>query len=175
MRALLLAAVLRAAPAASVPPDPVEERREAVAREMLGLGSEIRRALEAADPAALVARIPPEGLRCAGRIVLRRDVAQALADRGTWLHGALFGGPGYAPAAGAAPSVRDFLLRAGRDVEVEIGFVADRRAAPVGRPCFQFRPARGRPAPGGAPPDISFCFERRGAAWLFTESLFPCG
>ena len=175
VRALLLAAVLRAAPGPAGAPDPAEARREAIARELIRLGSDLRRELEAADAAAIAARVPPEGLRCAGRLVPRRHVMEALSGGGTWLHGILFGGPGYAPPPGEAPSVRDFLVRGGRDVEVAVGFVPDARASPVGRPCLQFRPARGRPAHGGPPPELPFCFERRGERWVLTESLFPCG
>ncbi len=150
-------------------PGPVEAKRRAIAERMIALGSELRLEIERGDAAALAARVPPDGLRCAGRVIPRAHVARDLRAEGTWLHGMLFGGPGApAPQGGGAASLRELFRRAGA-VEIAVGFVADGRAGPAGRPCLRYR-ARTL----GAPP-FPLCFEERGGAWLFTESLYPCG
>jgi hypothetical protein len=170
---LLAALLLAAAPAGSRPAEGraregVERRREAVAREIGALGAEIRRAIERHDVAALVARVPPDGLRCGDRVVPRDRVARDLQNEGSWVHGVLFGGPGYGPPPGTAPSLAA-LFRAAREVALAVSFQQDPRAGPEGRPCLEFR-AKELGTPG--PP---LCFERRGEAWWLAESLYPCG
>ncbi|MFO0582797.1 MAG: hypothetical protein U0229_11010 [Anaeromyxobacter sp.] len=163
MPALLLALALAADP----PGDPVEARRAAIAAELVKVGAALRREIEREDVAALLARVPAEGLRCGERVVPKAKVAQDLSAPRSWLRGVLFGGPGFSAPAGTAPSLRA-LFRDHAQVAVLVAFARDEEAGPVGRPCLDFR-ARAAGTPG-AP----FCFEARGRAWLFTQSLYPC-
>ncbi len=172
MRALVPAVLLAALPASPVegaqPRDPVEHRRDAIARELIVLGAEVRREIERADAAALLARVPEEGLRCSGRLVPKERIARDLRSERSWLHGVFFGGPGYAPPPRTAASLAA-LFRTRRDVAVVVSFEPDPRAGPTGRPCLDFR------AKGSGTPGAPLCFERRGERWWFTESLYPCG
>ncbi len=170
MRAVLLAALLVTAsgPTAAGAAEPVEQRRATVAKEMVRLAAELQRQIIAQDADALLARVPPDGLRCAGRVVPKAKVARDLRSNGTWLHGVFFGAPGAAPRAGAPASLAG-LLRSGKEIAVVVSFQEDPRAGPTGRPCIDFR-AKGVPTPG-AP----LCFEQRNGRWWFTDSLYPCG
>ena len=165
----LLAVILLAAapPAAGGRPEGIE-RREAIAREIMAVGAQIRREIEAHDVAALVARVPEDGLRCGSRAVPRERVARDLRNERSWVHGVVFGGPGYAPPAGTAASLAA-LFRSAKELALAVSFEPDRRAGPEGRPCLEFRSKEsGTP---GAP----LCFERRGDRWWLAESLYPCG
>jgi hypothetical protein len=167
---LVVLVALAAAPPASPPPpgDPaLEARREKIAEEILRVGAALRREIEAGDVTAVAARVPPSGLRCAGRIVPRDRVARDLGNPRSWLHGLLFGGPGYVPAAGAPASLRQFFRNA-PEIGVLVAFQRDPRAGPVGRPCLDFR------APTLPTPGTPFCWERVSGRWMFTESLYPC-
>jgi hypothetical protein len=171
---LLVAALLAAAPPAKPAPgaarsdaDALAARREAIANEILRLGAELQPAIEAGDPAPLLARVPDEGLRCAGRTVPKARIARDLRDPRSWLHGVFFGGPGYAAPPGTAPSLRT-MLREAPEVQALVAFRSDEQAGPVGRPCLDFR-TRDRATPG-----VPLCFERRGGRWWLTESLYPC-
>ena len=169
MRALVLAALVAASP--RDPParaaDPLEAQREAIARRLVRIGDEIRREIEAGDAAALAARVPPEGLRCAGRVVPRARVERDLRAPHTWLHRRVFGDD-RAAARGGDGSLRGFFRRAG-DVAVAVAFEPEPAAGPLGRPCIRYRSG------DVAPPLLPLCFvERRGTFWL-TESLYPCG
>jgi len=147
--------------------DPVEARRAAIAGELIRLGGTLRHELETEDVEALLARVPADGLRCGTRIVPRAKIARDLRTPRSWLRGVLFGGPGYTPPRGTAASLK--ALFAGHEqVAVLVAFAQDERSGPVGRPCIDFR-ARGIGTPG-----VPFCFEAKGAAWLFTQSLYPC-
>lgn len=169
-----LLALLAAAPArpraagAAGAREAVERRREAVAREIAVLGNRIRREIERRDVAALLAHVPEDGLRCGDRVVPREHVAHDLRSEGSWVHGVLFGGPGYSPPPGTAPSLAA-LFRGAREVALAVSFQPDSRAGAEGRPCLEFR-VKDMGTPG--PP---LCFERRGDAWKLTESLYPCG
>jgi hypothetical protein len=172
--ALLVAAggAARGAPAearrAPAPAGALERRREAIARELVAVAGALRREVERGDVAALVARVPDAGLRCRGRSIPKARVARDLAARGSWLHGVFFGGPGYAPAAGVAPSLAA-LFAARAEVAVVVTFQPDARAGAAGRPCVDFR------AEGIGTPGAPICFEERGGRWWVTESLYPCG
>lgn len=167
--AILLAAAPAASPAATGrSPDALERRREAIAKEILAIGTRIRGEIEAHDVAGLLARVPEEGLRCGDRTVPRAHVARDLRDERSWVHGVLFGGPGFRPPPGAAASLAA-LLRGGREVALAVFFETDPRAGPEGRPCLEFR-SKDADTPG-AP----LCFERRGGRWWLVESLYPCG
>lgn len=174
MRALVPVLVLALAGPPALPAlaaqarDAIERRRDVIARELIRLGGQVRREIERGDAAALAARVPEDGLRCGGRIVPRERVARDLRSERSWLHGVLFGGPGYTPPPRTAASLAA-LFRAHREVAVVVSFEPDPRAGPTGRPCLDFR-ARESGTPG-AP----LCFERRGERWWFTESLYPCG
>jgi hypothetical protein len=173
MLPLLAAFLLAAAPGEPRPAEgrgreSVERRREAVAREIAALGAELRRAIEKHDVAALVARVPEDGLRCGDRMVPRDRVAHDLRNEASWVHGVLFGGSGYSPPPGTAASLAA-LFRAAPEIALAVSFQQDPRAGPEGRPCLEFR-AKGIGTPG--PP---LCFERRGEAWWLAESLYPCG
>jgi hypothetical protein len=172
VRAVALAVLLAAAPAAArappAAPVDVEQRRAEVAKALVRLGAELRRQIAAGDVDALVARVPPDGLRCAGRLVPRAKVARDLRGDGTWLHGVFFGGPGAPARPGAPASLADFL-RTAPEIAILVTFRPDPRAGPAGRPCIDYR-AKDVPTPGGP-----LCFEERGGRWWFTESLYPCG
>lgn len=146
----------------------MEQRREAVAKELVRLGGELQRQIAGGQVDALVARVPPEGLRCAGRIVPRAKVARDLRTPGTWLHDVLFGGPSRGPRPGAPTSMVDFL-RTAKDVAILVSFQPDAVAGPTGRPCIDFR------AEGLVTPGTPLCFAHRDGRWWFTESLYPCG
>jgi hypothetical protein len=171
--ALLLAFGAPAAPGpatAPTPPrrDPFEIRREEIARELVRLGEVLRREISAGDAEAVGARVPADGLRCGGRVVPRAKVLRDLRSPRSWLHGVLFGGPGYVPRAGGAASLRQFFQRS-RDISVAVSFEKDESTGPVGRPCIVFQ--SGSPAP----PPFPLCFANRGGSWVFAESLYPCG
>ncbi len=171
MRAATVAALLAAASGPG-PADPhtdaVEQRRAVIAKELVQLGVELGRQIVAQDTDALLARVPPDGLRCAGRVVSRAKVARDLRGEGTWLHAVFFGGAGATPRPGVPASLAAFL-RSAKEVAILVSFQPDPRAGPAGRPCVDFR-AKDLPTPG-AP----FCFEERNGRWWFTESLYPCG
>jgi hypothetical protein len=167
---VLLALALLAAPQAPAGPagDPVESRRAEVARDLVRLGQELRREIVAGDAGALGARVPAEGLRCAGRLVPRGRVQRDLATPGSWLHDTILGAPGAKGARGAPGSLAE-LLRSQAEVAITVSFVQDARAAPLGRPCLEFR------VKDVVTPTAPLCFERRDGRWWFTESLYPCG
>jgi hypothetical protein len=161
-----LGVVLAAAPA---PNDPaVERQRVAIANEMIGLGAAVQHDVERADPAALLARVPADGLRCGPRRIPRARVRRDLENPRSWLHGMLFGGPGYTPITGGSTSLRAFFADA-KEIAVLVGFQRDGRAGLVGRPCLEYR------APNLPAPAFPLCFERREGAWWFADSLYPCG
>jgi len=135
--------------------------------EILRVGVELQRAIEGGDPGPLLARVPGEGLRCGERVVPKARVARDLSERGSWLHGVFFGGPGFVAPAGTAPSLRA-LLRDAPEVQALVAFRRDDRAGPVGLPCLDFR-ARDRATPG-----VPLCFEQRAGRWWLTDSLYPC-
>jgi hypothetical protein len=170
VRALALAALLLAAPGATRPPPPgpppaeaPDARREVAARRLIRAGLDLRRAIVAGDVNAILALVPPEGLRCAGAVVPRARVERDLRSPRSWLHRTLLG------ASGPPTSLREFLRRAGDDVAVAVTFEPDDAAGPLGRGCIAYR------APRLAPPVLPLCFvERRGTLWL-VESLYPCG
>jgi len=170
--ALVLAAAAVGPAAAQRAPasggDAVEQRRADVARQLLRVGEELRRELLAGDVRALAARVPPDGLRCAGRVIPRARVQRDLATPGSWLHDTLLGAPGARPAQGGQPASVAELLRT-PEVAMTVSFVNDPRALPLGRPCLQFR------AKDVATPGAPFCFAQRDGRWWFTESLYPCG
>jgi len=168
---LALASPAPSAARAAAPPggaEALERRREAIARELLRVGAALRREIERGDVAALVARVPQDGLRCGGRVVPRARVARDLSAPESWLHGVLFGGAGFAPGRGAAASLQA-LLRSGREIAIAVSFQRDARAGAVGLPCLEFR------AKGVVTPGAPLCFEERGGRWWLTESLYPCG
>jgi hypothetical protein len=165
---LVLAIAAAPGPAQGAQGSPeVERRRAEVAREVLVAGTELRRALVGGDASALLARVPPEGLRCAGRVVPRARVERDLRTPGAWLHDALFGGA--APEGARAPRALAEVLRAHPDAAMAVSFVEDPRAGEVGRPCLEYRAkdVGASPAP--------LCFERRAGRWWLAESLYPCG
>lgn len=164
--ALALAAPFAARGKAPAPPrpDPLDVRREAIAREILQVGRELRPAIERGESAAILARVPASGLRCGDRVVPRARVARDLGTPGSWLHEVFFG-EGGSPAA--PRSLRAFLRGAG-EVAMVVAFRVDRTAGPVGRPCLDFR------AKGVATPGAPLCFEQRGGRWWIVESLYPC-
>lgn len=178
MPALLLAILLAAgaavppagpAPRAPGPPpptDPLERRRAELAEELVKLGLAIQREIEAGDAAALLARVPADGLRCAGQVVPRARIERQLRRTDSWLHRTILAAPGGAP--GARPASLRAFFAAAPEVAVLVAFRRDARAGPLGRPCIEYR-ARDLVAPA-AP----FCFEARGGRWWFTESLYPC-
>ena len=166
MALALLALALASAPAPAAAGDAVERRRDQIAREVLAIGAEIRRELVSGDVSAIASRVPPDGLRCAGRLVPRARVERDLGTPGAWLHDALFGRKEL--AARGAPSLAS-LLRSSHDVAMGVSFAPDPRAALFGRPCLEFR------AKGAPPPGTPLCFEKRGGRWWLTESLYPCG
>jgi hypothetical protein len=165
---LLLAASLAAARADARSRPEIERRRDAVARELIRLAADLRREIERKDADALLARVPAEGLRCGGRVVPRERIARDLRSERSWLHGVFFGGPGYAPPP-RTPASLAALFRKGGEVAVVVAFQPDPRAGELGRPCLDFR------AKDTGTPGAPLCFERRGAKWWFTESLYPCG
>jgi hypothetical protein len=170
---LLLALALSAPPAkvpskAPQPPQqqPLEDRRAALAKEVLQVAGRIQREIEAGDLAALLARVPPEGLRCGERVIPRDRVERDLRAEGSWLHGVLLGSAGAAAAPGRPSSLRAFFAQA-REVAVTVAFREDPRSE-LGLPCFEYR-SRDLAAPG-AP----LCLEKRDGRWWFADSLYPC-
>lgn len=163
---LLVAAPIAAAPG-SASREAIEERRQALAPEIISIGLRIRREIERHDVAALVARVPPDGLRCGDRVVPRERVARDLRNERSWIHGVLFGGAGYRPPPGTAPSLAA-MFRNAREIAVAVSFEPDARAGPEGRPCVEYR------AKEAATPIAPLCFERRGERWWLVESLYPC-
>jgi hypothetical protein len=159
---------LAAPPPGALSAQQVEQRRAEIARDLVRLGAELQREIVAEDADALLARVPAEGLRCAGRVVPRAKIARDLRGDGTWLHTVFFGAPGAAQRPGAPASLAAFL-RTQREVAIAVSFHPDPRAGPVGRPCLDYR------AKGVATPGAPLCFERRDGRWWFTESLYPCG
>jgi hypothetical protein len=167
VRAAVLLAVVATTPFARAAEDAVEQRRAAIARELVAVGDALRREIVAKDVDALVARVPPVGLRCGARTVPRAKVARDLRAAGSWLHATFFG---EATATGArSPQSLAELLRSRTDVAIAVSFVPDPRAGDTGRPCIDFR------APGVPTPGSPLCFEQRGGKWWFAESLYPCG
>jgi hypothetical protein len=170
MLAPLLALALLAPPADPPGKAPaaaaLEERRAEVARQVLRLAGRLQREIQAGDAAALAARVPPEGLRCGDQLVPRAHVERDLRTEGSWLHAALFGGPGAAAAPGRPGSLRA-LLSTAREVAAVISFRPDPRSE-LGIPCLEFRT---RDAAG---PEVPLCFEQRAGRWWFTQSLYPC-
>lgn len=172
VRALALAAaVLAGVPAAAGAAEPapaLERRRQEIARALVRIGAEIQREVARGDVAALLARVPDEGLRCGGRVVPKARVARDLRAPGSWLHGVFFGGPGYAPPARTPPSLAALFERHPQ-IAVLVSFQRDPREGPEGRPCIDFR------AEGVGTPGAPLCFVERGGRWWFVESLYPCG
>lgn len=160
--ALAVAFSLAAAPAGKA----LEQKRAAIAREVLQVARSIQGEIERGDAAALLARVPREGLRCGGDLVPRARVERDLRAQGSWLHGVFFGGPGAPAPAGQPGSLRELFARA-KEVAVVVAFREDPRVE-TGLPCLDFR-ARNTVTPG-AP----ICLEKRGGRWWFTESLYPC-
>jgi hypothetical protein len=145
---------------------PLERRRAELARTVLQVAAQVKRDIERGDVAALVARIPPEGLRCGGRLVPRERVEADLRSGSSWLHGVLFGGPGAPADAGQPGSLRE-LFASAREVTVLVSFRVDPRA-PEGLPCLDYR------VPDRVTPGAPLCFERSAGKYWFTESLYPC-
>lgn len=167
--ALLGAAVILLG-AAAPRPDPLERRREAVAKEMVRLGAELKDVVERGDVAALVARVPAAGLRCGARLVPRAKVERDLRAKTSWLHRVFFGAaPDAKPAPRARPDSLRAFFRDAPDVAVLVAFRPDATAGPLGMPCIDYR-AEGLQTPG-AP----LCFEQKGGRWWFAHSLYPCG
>lgn len=146
--------------------DALEAQRAALAREVMPLAERLQREIEAGDVKALLAWVPPEGLRCAGRVVPRAHVEHDLRTEGTWLHAVLFGGPG-APAPPGQPTSLQAFFAGARELAVIVAFREDPRS-PVGMPCLDFR------AKGTVTPGAPFCLERRAGRWWLAESLYPC-
>lgn len=167
--ALLTLALLAAAPArAAAPADPLDPRRAEIARELMRVGKALHGEIVRGDVRALAARVPPEGLRCGGRLVPRGRVERDLATPGSWLHDTLLGAPGVRGSKGAPASVAE-LLRTHAELAMAVSFVRDPEAGPLGRPCLEFR------VKDVVTPPVPLCFERRDGRWWFTESLYPCG
>lgn len=169
VRALaVVAALALSASTGAEAPAALERRREEIARALVKIGAEIQREVVRGDVAALLARIPEEGLRCGGRIVPKARVARDLRAPGSWLHGVFFGGPGYAPPARTPPSLAELFARHA-EIAVLVSFVRDPSAGPTGRPCLDFR------VEGVGTPGAPLCFLERGGRFWLTESLYPCG
>jgi hypothetical protein len=174
--ALLLALALSAPPArAAAPakaPPPAggsassDDRRAELAKLVLKEAARIQREIEQGDVAALLARVPPEGLRCGEATIPRARVERDLRTEESWLHSVLLGGPGAPAAPGQPSSLRAFFARA-KEVQVTVAFRED-PGAELGLPCLQYH-ARDLAAPG-AP----LCLEQRGGRWYFADSPYPC-
>ncbi len=149
-------------------PPAADRGRQAIASELLRVGAELRREVVAGDTGAILARVPEAGLRCGRRLVPRAKVAADLRSESSWVHGALFGGPGYSARPGAPASLAA-LLRGPAEVAIVVTFQEAGRDLPEGRPCVDFR------AEGISTPGVPFCFERRGERWWLVDSLYPCG
>ncbi len=147
--------------------DALEARRKAIAQQVMQVAAKVQREIEAGDVQALLARVPPEGLRCGGQLVPRPRVEHDLRTQGAWLHSVFFGGPGAPPAATGQPaSLRAFFAGA-TEIAVTVGFREDPRT-PVGMPCVEYV------AKNTVTPGAPFCFVERSGRWWFTESLYPC-
>ncbi len=162
----MLPLVLALTLAAPRPEAGLEQRRADIAKEILQLAGRLQREIEAGDVAALLARVPPGGLRCGGSIVPRTRVERDLRAEGSWLHGVFFGGPG-ATAPKGQPSSLKALFATAKEIAVLVAFREDPRSE-VGIPCFDYH-ARDTITPG-AP----LCFEKHAGRWWFTQSLYPC-
>jgi len=168
----LLGAAPAVPPARSDPPaapagdSSIDHQRAEIADQMIRLGARIQHEVEAVNVAALVARVPADGLRCGGQVVPRSRVEHDLRSEGSWLHGVFFGGPGAPAPRGQPASLKAFFATA-REIAVLVQFRADPRSA-VGVPCLDFR------AKGTVTPGAPLCFESRAGQWWFTESLYPC-
>jgi hypothetical protein len=158
-----------ASAAAPRPDDPLERRREALAKDMVRLGAELKEAVEAGDVAALVTRVPASGLRCGARLVPHAKVARDLRTRTSWLHRVFFGDAARPEAPRGRPASLRAFFREARDVAVLVAFRADDAAGPLGMPCIDYR------AEGLTTPGAPLCFERKGGRWWFAHSLYPCG
>ena len=166
--AVVVLAALVAAGASPPSEQQIEQRRARIAKELVPLGAELQRHIVAGDANALLALVPPDGLRCAGRLVPRAKVARDLRAQGTWLHDVYFGGSASPTRSGAPASLAAFLRNA-REIAILVSFQPDPRAGPTGRPCIDFR------AKNVATPGAPLCFEKRDGRWWFTECLYPCG
>ncbi len=165
---LLLALTLAAPARAPAGTDAkAEQRRAEIAKQILQLAGELQREIEAGNVGALVARIPPAGLRCGGARVPRARVERDLRGEATWLHGVLFGGPGANPPGPGQPASLKALFASAKEIAVLVEFRED-PGSEVGMPCLDYH-ARDTITPG-AP----FCFEWRNGKWWFAESLYPC-
>jgi hypothetical protein len=162
LASLLLALALGGAPRAVS----LEDQRALLAREVLKVAGRIQRDIEAGDTAALLARVPPEGLRCGERVIPRERVEHDLRTEGSWLRGVLFGDPGAAGSPGRPASLRAFFAKA-KEIAVVVAFREDPRSE-AGLPCLEFK-ARDLLAPG-AP----LCLVQRNGRWWFTDSPYPC-
>jgi hypothetical protein len=164
---LLALSLAATSPPASGPEAKAEERRAQIAKQILQLAGQLQREIEAGNVAALVARVPPAGLRCGATRVPRARVEQDLRGEATWLHGVIFGGPGASPAAPGQPASLRALFATAKEIAVLVEFRED-AGSEVGMPCLDYH-ARDTITPG-AP----FCFEWRSGKWWFAESLYPC-
>jgi hypothetical protein len=175
--ALLLALALSAPPGKTSPapakaPAPAgkattpDDRRAEVAKAVLQEAARIQRDVEAGDLSALLARVPPEGIRCGEATIPRSRVEKDLRTEASWLHSVLLGGPGAPAPQGQPASLRAFFARA-KEVQVTVGFRED-PGSELGLPCLQFH-ARDLAAPGA-----ELCLERREGRWYFVESPYPC-
>lgn len=153
----------RAGKAGAPTPDPLDPRREEIARQMLRIGDQLQRQLAAGSTAGILERVPDTGMLCGDRLVPRARIARDLQGPGNWLHDTLLGGP----ASGGSESLRAFLA-ASKEVRIAVAFRRDARAGPVGRPCFSYV------VPERRMPGVPFCFEARGTRWWLTQSLYPC-
>ncbi len=164
----MLPLVLALAVAAPPPSEAaLEGQRAEVAKQILQLSARLQRDVEKGDAAALAARVPAEGLRCAGQVVPRARVEKDLRTEGAWLHDVLFGGPSaVSPAPGQPASLRAMFATA-KEIAAVVEFRADPRS-PLGIPCLEYR------VKNTLTPGAPFCFEKRGGKWWFTESLYPC-
>jgi hypothetical protein len=168
-RALALLLLVPVAAAAAAPAQGTVERdRETTARALVRLGGELRDGIVAGDAGAILAHVPPEGLRCGGRIVPRAKVERDLRAPDSWLHGVFFGRAGAAGSRAAPASLAE-LFREHPRTAIVVGFVPDRRAGPAGRPCLDYR------VEGVTTPGAPLCFEARGGRFWLTDSLYPCG
>ncbi|HET6413819.1 MAG TPA: hypothetical protein VFG53_17305 [Anaeromyxobacter sp.] len=144
----------------------LEERRAEIAKEILPLAGRIKRQIESGDVAALLARVPAEGLRCGRELVPKDRVERDLRAKGSWLHAFFFGGPAATAAPGQPASLKELFATA-----PEVALVVEFRADPssdTGIPCVDYR------AKDTITPGAPLCFVRRAGQWWFTQSLYPC-
>jgi hypothetical protein len=154
----------RGAPSPAKHADPLEQRREAIAREILTIAGALRGAIVRGDAATILERVPASGLRCGERVIPRARVMHDLRTPGTWLHEVFFGAGGTAES----PRSLQVFLRGAREVAMVVAFRVDPAAGPVGRPCLDFR------VKGVATPGAPLCFEQRAGRWWLVQSLYPC-